>query len=134
MRFNSDINGMARKLGVLCCRKPSVFCKNTLLGYSNGQPITVSNMFHAIEYAMKFIKENFDVDQEKYKMALKVFGKAHLMLENKQIQKPKKRELHFWVDVIHEIEDMHAKNDTAKQDNEKIALAFDLLIDMFVSD
>ena len=134
MKFDAKLNNLARKLGVKVKGMPKIYTPTYVLGNRNGQSITVSDMLKAIEYAIQFIKANFNVNQEKYGAALKVFKIAELRFRNKQGRNPNKKELHFWVDVIHEIEDMRAKNDVGKKENEKIALALNLLIDMTIEE
>ena len=134
MKFDSVFNNLAQKLGVKVKRMPKTYTPTYVLGSRNGQSITVADMLKAIEYAIQFIKANFNVDQEKYGAALKVFKIAELRFQNKQGRNPRKKELHFWVDVIHEIEDVHARTVAGKQENEKFALALNLLIDMSVGE
>ena len=111
---------------------PRNFTSSYVLDVRNGQSITVADMLDAISRAIKFIKANFNVNQEKYSMALKALEISQLRFMNHQGRKPSKREWHFLIDVFHEMEDMRTRNDTDKKENEKIALALDLLIDRYI--
>lgn len=109
---------------------PRYFIPTFVLGVRNGQSITVADMLKVIEYAIRFIKANFDVDQEKYAETLKFLKASKALFENKRTKISKKETLHFVVDVFHEMEDMNAVNDEQKKVNEEIALVLDLLIDI----
>ena len=109
---------------------PRYFVPTYVLGVRNGHSITVADMLNAIEYAIRFIKANFDVDQEKYAETLKFLKASKALFENKRTKISKKETLHFVVDVFHEMEDMNAVNDEQKKVNEEIALVLDLLIDI----
>lgn len=113
---------------------PNFFTPTFVIGVRNGKTITVADMLNAIEDAMRFIKANFDVDQEKYAETLKFLKATKAIFENKQSKTVKKETLHFVVDVFHEKEDMYAVNSEKKKENEKISLALDLLIDMYIKE
>lgn len=130
MRFNSKLNGLTIKSGIQVQNIPKTYTPTYVLGSRNGQPITVADTLKAIEYAIAFIKANFDVNQEKYSSAIKVLKTIQSILQNRRTSKLGKEEMKLLVDMIHEIEDMRAKNDASKKENEEIALALDLLIDM----
>lgn len=110
---------------------PKCFVSTYVLGVRNGQSITVADMLNAIEYAIRFIKENFDVDQEKYAETLNFLKVSKACFENKRTRPTKKKILHFVVDVFHEMQDMSAANDEQKKVNEEISLVLDLLIEMY---
>ena len=107
------------------------FTSTYVLDVRNGNPITVADMLERISYAIQFIKAHFDVNQEKYKLALEALKICQLRFLNKQPQKPNKREWHFLIDVIREMEDMRARSDADRKENERIAFELDLLIDIF---
>lgn len=109
---------------------PNFFTSTYVLGTRNGQSITVADMLEAISRAVRFIKAHFDVNQEKYKLTLEVLKLCQRKLLNQPARKPYKREWHSLIDAIHEMEDMCARNDTDRKENERIALALSLLIDM----
>ena len=109
---------------------PNAFTSTYVLNARDGHSITVADMLEAISHAIQFIKAYFDVNQEKYKSALEMLKLCQLRFMNRQPRKPNKREWHFLIDVIHEMEDMRARNDADKKENERIALALDLLIDI----
>jgi len=91
-------------------------------------------MLNQIEYAVRFIRANFDIDQNKYKETLEFLKMCKLIFQNKSPGKPNKSMAHFVVEVFHEIQDLHAKNEAMRKENEKIALALDLLIEKFARD
>lgn len=111
---------------------PYRFEPSTKLGMKNGQWITVSDMLKAIEYTVRFIRATFDVDEQKYKETLSVLKFFNLRFLNKSSKAPRREAMHYLVEVVHEMEDMRAVDDEMKKENEKIALALDLLIDSFV--
>ena len=113
---------------------PKYFMPTFVLGVRNGHPITVADMLKVIEYAIRFIKANFDVDQKKYAETLKFLKASKALFENKRTKASKKETLHFVVDVFHEMEDMNAVNDEQKKVNEEIALVLDLLIEMYAQE
>ncbi len=132
MNCNPDLNKLAQKWGVQHIQNPPPFFTNTyILGTRNGQSITVADMLESIEYALQFIKANFNVDQEQYSSALKALKILQSILQNKRTRRFSTKQLHSLVDTIHEIEDIRAKNGADKKENEKIALALNLLIDMY---
>ena len=110
---------------------PNSFTSTYVLDIRNGHTITVADMLETISHAVQFIKAHFDVNQEKYKLALEALKLCQLRFLNKQHRKPHKREWHFLIDVIHEMEDMCAKSDADRKENERIAFELDLLINMF---
>lgn len=113
---------------------PKYFMPTFVLGVRNGHHITVADMLKVIEYAIRFIKANFDVDQKKYAETLKFLKASKALFENKRTKASKKETLHFVVDVFHEMEDMNAVNDEQKKVNEEIALVLDLLIEMYAQE
>lgn len=113
---------------------PKFFTPTFVLGVRNGRSITVADMLNAIVYAIRFIKANFDVNQEKYAETLKFLKATKAIFENKQSKTVRKQTLHFVVDVFHEMEDLRAVNEEQKKMNEEIALALDLLIDMYAKE
>lgn len=111
---------------------PDRFTPTYVLGEVNNQSITVSDMLDQIKYTVRFIKANFNVDQEKYKETLVFLNLCQLRLQNQSTRQPTKQMAHFVVAVFHEIKDAHAKNDDMKRENEKISIALDMLIDKFI--
>ena len=60
---------------------PRNFTSSYVLDVRNGQSITVADMLDAISRAIKFIKANFNVNQEKYSMALKALEITRVFTE-----------------------------------------------------
>lgn len=52
------------------------------------------------------------------------------MLNNGSADKPTKEDAYIIIDVIHEIADIHAKNESEKELNEEIAVSFNCLIEI----
>lgn len=133
MSYNGKKDEFAARFGIYHIgNTPARFEATTKLGMRNGQWITVSDMLKAIEYAIRVIGATFDVDQQKYKEALSVLKFFRLRFLNQSAREPRKEALHYLVDVVHEIEDLRAIDDKMKKENEKIALALDMLIDSFI--
>ena len=132
MKCKIDTENFAKKIGFEKINEfPEHFTPTFVLAVANGHSITVSEMLKQIEYAIRFIKANFDVDQKKYSETLKFLKLCELRFQNHSSSKPKKNMLHFAVEVFHEIQDMHAKDEKTKKENENISLFLDILIDMF---
>jgi hypothetical protein len=77
------------------------------------------------------IGANFNVSVKKYSETLLLLRSIRLILNNQSSERPTKERLHDAVDVIHEIKDMQANCDKEKQENEKIAIILDAMIDRF---
>lgn len=132
MKKNLQIEKLLKKSGIQYMRnRPKFFVPTFVLGRRNGYVITVADMLEVIENTMFFIKENFNVNQEKYSETIKFLHTCKSMYKNQPSTKPRKKAMHFVVDVFHEIQDMRAANDEQKKENEEISAALDLLIDMF---
>ncbi|MCH5250365.1 MAG: hypothetical protein J1E98_10545 [Lachnospiraceae bacterium] len=135
--MNSDerMEEVLNKSGIQQIRKMPKFLTSTfVLGVVNGWEITVADMIQAIINAIRIIKANFDVNQEKYAETIKFLKACKAFYENKHPNQVQKKALHYVVDVFHEIEDMRAVSDEQKKENEKISLALDLLIDINVKE
>ena len=76
-----------------------------------------------------FIKDNFDVDEDRYLVTLIYLKSVQLVLNNGSADKPTKEDAHIIIDVMHEIADIHAKNESEKKLNEEIAVSLNLLIE-----
>ena len=134
MKCNLNLNDLMKENGIQNINIPKVFTPKYVLAIRNGNNVTVSDMLSAIEMAVKFIKANFKVDQEKYAETLNFLKICRLRFENKQTKQPKKKTAHFAVEVFHEMRDMHATNDEEKRWNEDLSMKLDLLISMFVKE
>lgn len=134
MKCNLNLNDFMKESGFQRFNMPKVFTPTCVLAVRNEKNITVSDMISTIERAVKFIKANFDVNQEKYAVTLKFLEICRLRFANKQTRQPKKKAAHFVVDVFHEMQDMVALNDEEKRKNEDYFMKLDFLIDMFIKE
>ena len=98
---------------------------NTVLATNGKENLTVSQMLKSAEYLIKFIKDNFDVDEERYSVTIIFLKSVQLVLNNGSADKPTKEDAHIIIDVMHEIADIHAKSEGEK----KLKAALSLLIE-----
>ncbi len=97
---------------------------------TNGKDnLTVSQMLKSAEYLIKFIKDNFDVDENRYSVTIIFLKSVQLVLNNGSADKPTKEDAHIIINVMHEIADIHARNESEKKLNEEIAVSLNLLIE-----
>ncbi len=102
---------------------------STVLSTNGKENLTVSQMLKSAEYLIKFIKDNFDVDESRYSVTIIFLKSVQLVLNNGSADKPTKEDAHIIIDVMHEIADIHAKSEGEKKLNEEIAVALNLLIE-----
>lgn len=102
---------------------------STVLATNGKDNLTVSQMLKSAEYLIKFIKDNFDVDEDRYSITIIFLKSVQLVLNNGSADKPTKEDAHIIIDVMHEIADIHAKSKGEKKLNEEIAVALNLLIE-----
>ena len=102
---------------------------STALATNGKDNLTVSQMLKSAEYLIKFIKDNFDVDEDQYSITIIFLKSVQLVLNNGSADKPTKEDAHIIIDVMHEIADIHAKSEGEKKLNEEIAVALNLLIE-----
>ena len=102
---------------------------NTVLATNGKENLTVSQMLKSVEYLIKFIKDNFDVNENRYSVTIIFLKSVQLVLNNGSADKPTKDDAHIIIDVMHEIADIHAKSEGEKKLNEEIAVALNLLIE-----
>ena len=102
---------------------------STVLATNGKDNLTVSQMLKSAEYLIKFIKDNFDVDEDRYSVTIIFLKSVQLVLNNGSADKPTKEDAHIIIDVMHEIADIHAKSEGEKKLNEEIAVALNLLIE-----
>ena len=102
---------------------------STVLATNGKDNLTVSQMLKSAEYLIKFIKDNFDVDENRYSVTIIFLKSVQLVLNNGSVDKPTKEDAHIIIDVMHEIADIHAKSEGEKKLNEEIAVALNLLIE-----
>lgn len=102
---------------------------STILATNGKEYLTVSQMLKSAEYLIKFIRDNFDVDEYQYSITIIFLKSVQLVLNNGHADKPSKEDAHIIIDVIHEIADIHAKNESEKKLNEEIAVSLNCLIE-----
>lgn len=102
---------------------------STVLATNGKENLTVSQLLKSAAYLIKFIKENFDVDEYQYLITIFFLKSVQLVLNNGSADKPTKEDAHIIIDVIHEIADIHAKNESEKELNEEIAVSLSCLIE-----
>lgn len=102
---------------------------STVLATNGKENMTVSQMLKLTAYLIKFIKDNFDVDENRYSVTIIFLKSVQLVLNNGSADKPTKEDAHIIIDVMHEMADIHAKSEGEKKLNEEIAVALNLLIE-----
>ena len=102
---------------------------STVLATNGKENMTVSQMLKLTAYLIKFIKDNFDVDENRYSVTIIFLKSVQLVLNNGSADKPTKEDAHIIIDVMHEIANIHAKSEGEKKLNEEIAVALNLLIE-----
>lgn len=100
-----------------------------MLATNGKENMTVSQMLKSTAYLIRFIKDNFDVDENRYSVTIIFLKSVQLVLNNGSADKPTKEDAHIIIDVMHEIADIHAKSEGEKKLNEEIAAALSLLIE-----
>lgn len=102
---------------------------STLLASNGKEYLTVSQMLSIVADLIKFVKENFGMDEYKYSITISFLRSVQLVLNNGNADRPTKEQAHIITDVLHEIADMHARSEEEKAKNEEIAVAIQCLID-----
>ena len=102
---------------------------STVLATNGKENMTVSQMLKSTAYLIRFIKDNFDVDENRYSVTIIFLKSVQLVLNNGSADKPTKEDAHIIIDVMHEIANIHAKSEGEKKLNEEIAVALNLLIE-----
>lgn len=102
---------------------------STVLATNGKENMKVSQMLKSAAYLIKFIKDNFGVDESRYSVTIIFLKSVQLVLNNGSADKPTKEDAHIIIDVMHEIADIHAKSEGEKKLNEEIAVALNLLIE-----
>ena len=103
---------------------------STVLASNGKEYLTVSKMLNIVTDLIKFIKDNFGMDEYKYSITVSFLKSVQLVLSNRSSHKPTKEKAHIITDVMHEIADMHAQSEEEKAKNEEIAVAIKYLIDI----
>lgn len=103
---------------------------NTVLATNGKDNLTVLQLLKSAEYLVRFIKDNFDVDEYRYSITITYLKSIQLVLNNGKADKPNKEDAHIIIDVMHEIADIHAKNDNEKKLNEEIAMSLNCFVEI----
>lgn len=133
MNCNAPYYDFVKSFGIdeIYSVKPGQFTSNTVLATKGEQKITVSDILKAAGYLNDFIKVYFDVENKKYSQALHFLKTINLVFNNQQVKRPTKECMHYFVDVIHEVKDLQTTCSVERRANARIALALNLMIDLF---
>ena len=105
---------------------------NTVLATNGRENLTVSQLLKSAEYLIKFIKNNFAVDEYRYSITIIYLKSVQLVLNNRKAEKPNKEDAHIIIDVMQEIADIHAKNIGEKKFNKEIATSLNCLVEILL--
>ncbi len=105
---------------------------NTVLATNERENLTVSQLLKSAEYLIKFIKNNFAVDEYRYSITIIYLKSVQLVLNNRKAEKPNKEDAHIIIDVMQEIADIHAKNIGEKKFNKEIATSLNCLVEILL--
>ena len=130
--MQKNVQGVMEKLGIkeLFEIPYGKLQGNTVLATNGKDTLTVSQLLKSTEYLIKFIKDNFDVDEHRYSIAIIYLKSVQLVLNNVKADKPNKEDARIIIDVMQEIADIHAKNDNEKKFNAEIAASLNCLIEI----
>ena len=78
---------------------------STVLATNGKENLTVSQMLKSAAYLIKFIKDNFDVDENRYSVTIIFLKSVQLVLNNGSVDKPTKEDAHIIIDVMHRSEE-----------------------------
>lgn len=132
---DKEINAIMKQAGIQqIYNAPTKYTPTYVLGVHKGRPVTVSEMLKHIGYLIRYIKAHYNVNQEEYKETISFLSLCELRLQNQSVKKPKNRAMHFAVKVFHEIQDHCAANEAIRRENENIALALDVVIDLLIKE
>ncbi len=70
---------------------------STVLATNGKENMTVSQMLKSAAYLIKFIKDNFDVDENRYSVTIIFLKSVQLVLNNGSADKPTKEDAHIIV-------------------------------------
>ena len=106
--------------------------KNFLINF-NGQIYSVSVSIDMIDDLIKFIKfieQRFNVNYERYKIAIKVLNATMNKIQNNiKIPQPTKTEIKVTIDVLKEIRTYNVSNEQERQYIENVAEYFKSWVD-----
>lgn len=96
----------------------------------NGQIYSISGSVDIIDALIKFIEQRFNVNYEKYKIAIKVLNAAKNEIQNNiKTYKPTKAEIKATIDVLKEIKTYNVSNEQERQYFENVTEYFKSLVD-----
>ena len=109
--MQKNIQGVMEKLGIkeLFEIPYGKLQGNTVLATNGKDTLTVSQLLKSAGYLIKFIKDNFDVNEHRYSITIIYIKSVQLVLNNGKADKPNKEDAHIIIDVMQEIADIHAK-------------------------
>lgn len=88
----------------------------------NGQIYSISGSVDIIDALIKFIEQRFNVNYEKYKIAIKVLNAVKNEIQNNiKTYKPTKAEIKATIDVLKEIKTYNVSNEQERQYFEYVA-------------
>ena len=105
---------------------------NTVLATNGRENLTVFQLLKSAEYLIKFIKNNFAVDEYRYSITIIYLKSVQLVLNNRKAEKPNKEDAHIIIDVMQEIADIRAKNIGEKKFNKEIATSLNCLVEILL--
>lgn len=96
----------------------------------NGQIYSISGSVDIIDALIKFIEQRFNVNYEKYKIAIKVLNAVKNKIQNNiKTYKPTKAEIKATIDVLKEIKTYNVSNEQERQYIENATEYFKSLVD-----
>lgn len=132
--MQQNVQKIMRKIGIkeIYNIPAGMLQSSTVLATNGKENLTVSQMLKAVTYFIKFIRDNFDVNEYKYSITLLYLQSVQLMLSGGKAQKPKKEDAKLIVDVCHEMADLQAASADEKKLNEERAIALKCLIEILM--
>lgn len=133
MRNREDFRKFAKMLGIDALYNVQVrrFTGTTVVAERGGHKVTVSEVLKTAGFVKDFIEVNFNTKDKKYAQTLLALKALNYFFNNLQCDMPTKEQMHFAVDVIHEIEDMRTNNPNKWHINTEIAITLNVIIDWF---
>lgn len=128
-----NLRELAQMFGIeaIYKRQQGKFTGTTVIAVKNGHNVTVSEILNAAGFLKNFIESNFDVKDKKYAETLLLLKTLNYFFLNLHTDIPKKEQLHYAVDVIHEVEDKQTNSPDRWRINAEIAASLNVMIDLF---
>lgn len=133
MRNRVDFRKFAKIFGIEKLYKipNGKFTGTTVVAESGGRNVTVSEILKTTGFLKDFIEANFDVHNKKYSETLFVLKTLNYWFNNLCADTPTREQMHYAVDVIHEIENMKTNDSNRWHMNAEIATVLNVMIDWF---